>query len=290
MSSLLNKSNYENTILEDVNFQFNIFFITQTTIPHWHKHTELIYVLAGSVSIYINGALFVAIAGDIVFVPRDSLHSIIPKGNSRYCAILIGNTLFNYNLLDNHFKEIIYYYIYSIDNHAFLISQKHEHYILFKNIIEEILQEVKEKIDGYHIVIKGCICKFFVLVSRYIQYEKYDFNYNWEYVESLKKVFDLASKNYNTKITISEMALLTNYSKQHFCRIFKAYTGKTFIEYITLMRLEHAENLMVKTNLSITEISKITGFCTVNYFNRIFKKYKEQNPSEVRKSLKKFMA
>jgi transcriptional regulator GlxA family with amidase domain len=171
-----------------------------------------------------------------------------------------------------------------MDNPAFLLSKDQEQYIFFKNIIEEIIQEALMKIDGYQLLIKGSICKFFVFVSRYIQNKKSDIRYNnYESIESLKKVFDFTRENYNKKITILDMALLTNYSKQHFCRIFRAYTGKTFIEYLTLMRLENAEDLIIKTNLSITEISKITGFCTVNYFNRIFKKYKGKKPSYMRK-------
>ena len=74
-----------------------------------------------------------------------------------------------------------------------------------------------------------------------------------------------------------------NMSEQHFSRLFKTYTGKTFIDYLTQFRLEQARKLLLKSDLPITQIPELTGFCNPNYFSRIFKHYYEQTPSEARK-------
>lgn len=285
MNSLINKNNYENTKLEDVNFPFEIFFITQTiTPPHWHKHTELIYMLRGSASIYINGNLFRCSEGEIAYIPNGSLHTIIPDGNSKYCAILIGDTLFNNYISDIHYKEYVYLFLNNYDIMPFVILKKAEYYISLKSIVDEIIDEINSKDIGYQLVIKSHISKLFVYVIRFAAYNKIPFDdIKNENIKNLKKVFDFIDSNYQNKITISEMTKLTNFSPQHFCRIFKAYTGKTFVEYVTLIRLENAKNLIVNTDIPITQISSITGFCNANYFDRVFKKYFGSRPSDIRK-------
>ena len=51
----------------------------------------------------------------------------------------------------------------------------------------------------------------------------------------------------------------------------------------TNLTVEKAKDLIVKSDLPITQISSIIGFCNVNYFDRIFKKYFGCNPSDIRK-------
>jgi|GEM_PF-1550726 len=286
MNSLINKNNYEHTKLENVDFPFKIFFINEIITPsHWHKHTELIFMIRGSASIYINGDLFRCCEGEIAYIPNSSLHTIIPDGNSKYCAILIGDTLFNNVISDIHYKEYVYLFLNNYDIMPFIIYKNLEHYINFKFIIDEIIAETNSKDEAYQLLIKANIFRFFVFVIRFAPYSKIPFDdIKNKNINNFKKIFDFIDNNYQNKITISDMTKLTNFSPQHFCRLFKSYTGKTFVEYVTLIRLENAKDLIVKTNLPITQISSITGFCNANYFDRIFKKYFGAKPSDIRKN------
>jgi AraC-like DNA-binding protein len=284
MNHLINPNNYEHTNLEDINFPFNIFRISSTTPPHWHMHTEFIYILEGSASIYINGTLFQCTKGEIVFVPNSSLHTIVPDEKTEYYAMVIGDTLFHNITLDMHYKEYIYPFFQREAVDAFAVFRDMEFHWSLKTIIDDIIYEATSNNKGYQANIKADLCKFFIYITRYIDFGKKSFdNSKNENIKNLKKVFDFVDKNYSQKITVSDMSELINFSQQHFCRIFKAYTGKTFIEYITLIRLDKARELIVKTDITITQISSMTGFCTPNYFNRIFKKYFGYKPSDVRK-------
>jgi YesN/AraC family two-component response regulator len=41
---------------------------------------------------------------------------------------------------------------------------------------------------------------------------------------------------------------------------------------------------LINSNLAITSISEKVGFCNINYFDQIFKKYKGMTPSSYRKT------
>lgn len=88
---------------------------------------------------------------------------------------------------------------------------------------------------------------------------------------------------YADPITIEEAAAVANMSRFHFCRTFKQTTGRTFIEFLNQYRIDKAEELIAETELNITHIAEKVGFGSVNYFSRLFRKYKHMSPAQCRR-------
>ena len=66
----------------------------------------------------------------------------------------------------------------------------------------------------------------------------------------------------------------------------KAITGTGAKEYITRIRIEKAKNLIETTNLSIADISEMTGFSAQSYFSTAFKNYTGLTPTKYKQQLK----
>jgi len=90
-------------------------------------------------------------------------------------------------------------------------------------------------------------------------------------------------KNYNKKITVSELANIANLSISRYSSLFRKIIGVSPQQYIIHYRLEKACELMQHTNLNIKQIAIITGFYDQLYFSRLFKKYYKMNPSQYMK-------
>ena len=88
-----------------------------------------------------------------------------------------------------------------------------------------------------------------------------------------------------TKLSLDDLARLTNYSPHHFLRIFKAETGKTPIEYLLDVKIEKAEHLLKNKELSITDICHMSGFNSISHFSTTFMKKKGVSPSSFRRQL-----
>ena len=66
----------------------------------------------------------------------------------------------------------------------------------------------------------------------------------------------------------------------------KAATGMTFVEYVRIVRLKKAVELLKSRKYTVMEIIERTGFSSTSYFYRIFKKYYKMKPSEFLEQLK----
>lgn len=107
-------------------------------------------------------------------------------------------------------------------------------------------------------------------------------NLDRENIKKLLPVLNFIEENYDTPITLDQTARLLNLNKDYFCRLFKSATGVTLGEYVNYVRIHKAEE-MLKTDMSISEIAYKTGFSSLSYFNKVFKKQKRYTPSAYKK-------
>ena len=105
--------------------------------------------------------------------------------------------------------------------------------------------------------------------------------------EGLGRVMDYLSRHYSEVIRLSEVAEMVNMSESSFCRFFKQHTSKSFIDFLTDIRLGAASRALIDSSLSIAEIGYDCGFNNLSNFNRIFKKKKGVTPSEFRDNYRK---
>ncbi|MCH6199797.1 AraC family transcriptional regulator [Aquiflexum sp. LQ15W] len=92
--------------------------------------------------------------------------------------------------------------------------------------------------------------------------------------------FILAENHRN--ISLKEVAETANMSKEAFCRFFKERTGKTYTEFLNELRIHKSCHLLQETDLSISQIAFQTGFQNLSYFNRAFKKFRQETPKNFR--------
>ena len=89
--------------------------------------------------------------------------------------------------------------------------------------------------------------------------------------------------NFAEDITAEQVAERVNMSYSFFARSFKAATGKTFKEYLNITRMNEAEQLLVNTDLPISEVAIRCGYNSIAYFTSLYKQYKGNTPRSERK-------
>jgi AraC-like DNA-binding protein len=96
------------------------------------------------------------------------------------------------------------------------------------------------------------------------------------------RVQDMVKKNYQNDITLNEIAALFYVTPSYLSRLFKQEAGINLNNYITMVRMEKAKQLLSQTNEKVNDIARMVGYPEANYFTRVFKKYTGYAPNERR--------
>jgi AraC family L-rhamnose operon transcriptional activator RhaR/AraC family L-rhamnose operon regulatory protein RhaS len=101
----------------------------------------------------------------------------------------------------------------------------------------------------------------------------------------IRPAVEYIEKNFNQKITVSQLSALLSVCDDHCIRLFKAAVSKTPTEYITDVRLRQGLKLLTDQKYSVQMISELCGFSNVSYFSRVFREKLGMTPSEFRRSV-----
>ena len=83
-------------------------------------------------------------------------------------------------------------------------------------------------------------------------------------------------------ISLLSTAQHVGMSAAHFSTVFSQNEGRTFISYLTALRMEKAKQLLVSTNARLSDIALEIGYNEPNYFSHVFRKTVGITPKEYR--------
>ena len=89
------------------------------------------------------------------------------------------------------------------------------------------------------------------------------------------------------ELSLTKVAKAVNISANHLSEKFKQVTGVNFVDYVARIRFEKACDLLLNSNLRISEIAFAVGFQSLSQFNRVFKKLSGKSPTEFRAAYRK---
>lgn len=101
----------------------------------------------------------------------------------------------------------------------------------------------------------------------------------------VQKVLTRIDLDLTADLSLKSQAKLLNINASYLSTLFKKETGQTLTDYVNKRRIEYACSLLKNTNLQIQTVAQQCGILDVNYFTKMFKKYKNQTPKEYREAL-----
>lgn len=102
-------------------------------------------------------------------------------------------------------------------------------------------------------------------------------DYSNKIVQATKEYLEA---HYTEEISLEDVAEYVNISPQYFSKLIKKHTGFNFIDWLSMLRVNKAKELLTNSNLTVKEVCYMVGYKDPNYFSRIFKKKIGLTPSE----------
>lgn len=246
--------------------------------PHFHRETELIRIISGSLKLQLQAKAYLLKKDDIFFINSGCLHQAVPE-KCVYECIVFNPSILRQAPSEHDNKRVISF----INGELELKSEVTDSRLIA--LIDELFSVMKRRKSFYGLITYSILFEMFYLVMSGEGFLKAsEYNRDSEKNKILADILEWLEKNYPNPITLDILSANSGYSKKYLCRIFREYTGKTPIEYINELRLNAACRDIRYNGISVTAAAFKNGFNDLSYFCRIFKRYTGYTPKQYKRN------
>ena len=251
---------------------------------HWHLPIEIIMPVRNEYGIRCGKTLYQLRHEDILLVQPGVLHECIApeEGRRFFCQISLPAQLVSTKMsaamtlllppamlitpeinLDLHHRiRDFLYQTYQVDSNASLLSDFTK-YLYVLQIIHLVYSFFEQNVGDRE--------------NREL--------YKMEIFSQLQRACTYVLESYAEEITLDAVAHMVGFSKYHFSRLFRSYTGETFHRYLNAVRMSNAQNMLTDLGTPITDIAYAVGYSSMSSFIRMFKDFYGCTPSHYRRML-----
>lgn len=260
----------------------------EDTVLHRHKYVQINYVYKGSGFHIVNNRKIEIRKGDIFIIPPYVPHVIENEpGKDLEIFEFEFSTGFILPESADSYADFAYLEPFIVAEEKIKLRFNLESSL--QQEVERILWEVQDEYaaqkPGYMLIAKALLLKLLVITGRAFSSEikgTETENILKKYKSAVQEAIEYLGNNYTESLSLDELAAFVNYSKSHFCYLFKAVTGMTYIEYLHQLRITQAKKLLLETKKTITDISYEVGYHTITHFNKHFKLITGMTPTQYR--------
>ncbi len=237
-----------------------------------HPYHQLNHVLKGDFTYTVDGNTFHARPGDTVFIPANSIHSLVSQSsnNAYYYEVKFST----YSRQDRELCG---------DIDAFAPQD-----FFTKTLMEAIIREnenlTRTSVDVmvnylYSILfnLSASARRKNNVPSKYIEVAPYS--------DPTRQTIRFLEDNYTKKLTLGDIVSHAGVKKSSLCGKFKEETSLTIFECLMIIRVRKAVELLTFTSMSLAQISKETAFANLTHFCRVFTRHVMIPPGMYRKHL-----
>lgn len=246
---------------------------------HWHTQIEILMPIKNTYEVTCNNQLYVLQEGDLLFVNSGVIHGM---------SALAGNRLIfqaDFSLLHD-----ILYVEPSLFSLPGIIHVTKEGFPDIHDRLTALMLRIRDEYQQNNLfagaAIYSLLLEICVLLGRSHVADDEESEASTgkqkEYTAKFMYISNYIKEHCTEEITLDDAAALAGFSKYHFTRLFKNFTGTSFYKYLNIKRIEYAEQLLIDPELSVTEIALQSGFSSLSAFIRMFKLIKDCTPTEFR--------
>ena len=238
---------------------------------HSHDYYHLISVICGEMLFTMNGMDYCMRKGDTVLVPTGCIHRFENNTDRPLRYLEVKFTVLNKNLngtLSSCSSEP--------RDDAFISK-------LVENIVNEYEKNCALKDDSASAALMTLI---YHITKNVREREGADTGVidTRGYSPLAKKTIDYLSDHYAENLSLDNISTGVGITKTYLCNAFKKNTGITIVDCLNMIRVRKAAELIVYSDLSLTQVAEQCGYVSPSHFNRIFMRYVGLPPGQCRRA------
>ncbi len=237
---------------------------------HWHDYIEFQFIAGGKGRMTFNGNNYDVSRGDVFVLSHFDCHRIDPDK----CGIDIVTLNVAHSFLD----ERTLYFLNASGGGIYCHIDEQE----FNNI-EYILKCLYDDMQSEDaVVIHTSKTTISSLVMRLLKKRSVLGN---QVSGKMQKITAYISNNFTKNISLESIAKEFETSANYLGKQFKKSFGITYNDYINILRMRYACNLIASSEMTIKEVAHTAGYSSTEYFYSVFKKHTGITPILYRKKM-----
>lgn len=248
---------------------------------HWHTELEVLYVESGNLTCYVGDKQIILKKEEGMFINSRVLHSFYAE------SAIMPNFVFMPSFIGVQDSLIYRKYVLPVISSSLSFQVFREDVFWQNEILQLIGQiiEIQRQESACELATSSLVQMLWLRLyeNAAILPVKKAGKEKASSQARLQLMMQYVYQQYQNPISLEEIAGAASISKSTALNLFKEYLHTTPVEFLIQHRLKEAAVLLAKTEKKICVIAEETGFHTVDYFCRLFKKYYEVTPMQYRK-------
>ena len=248
---------------------------------HWHKETEIIRVISGSIRIYLDEGEQLLEAGDLLTIGGSVIHGGEPEKCVYECIVFDPMALLPpIESCRNSLRPLLRHSL-------FLKNGSIEADPRFREAVERFFSLAAGDFRGREIEMLAAAAHFLDCQLKNIGEAQLHTvsERTWQKAEQLKPALEYIEQHYGQHISLETLARLTGFSPKYFCRYFRTIVHRSPIDYLNYYRIECATHFLSSSDMNVAEVAVHCGFADSSAFIKQFRKYKGTTPKQYKMHL-----
>lgn len=257
---------------------------------HWHYHLEMIYFTKGKAILEVGNGRKGVSAGDLILIYPCEVHAVIVEKDVTSEHYVLGFDPEVLEPLSSLAFELRYVrpVLASLDAHPRTLRINREDQRRMKSWIMEIYDEYIHQNIGFELGVTSILYQITLYLLRNSAVDWFRSNGEYKqlplvHVRKFEQIIHYIHEHLHEELSASMVSQKAMLSYSHFARLFKAMMHLSFTDYLHYLRIQRAEQQLVDSERSISEIAMSVGYNDTSYFIKMFKRLKGISPNQYRK-------
>lgn len=266
-----------------------------STVNHAHDYIQIWYVVKGEFIHTIKGQTYHMVKGNIFVVPPNAVHRVdlVPGKSFQIIGMELMPKFINEQFAAASEGEAgrgfddAYLAPFTGDDAILKVALTGEANMEVLRLLESMLREFQSAKRFYELLLRADLLRLLAITIREAAKQAGQLKDEDEKVEQFRELMTGAIQyvhdHYAEDLRLEMICKKFTISKSYFCQLFKRFTGKTYGDYIIDYRLQKAAEMLLNSDMTVTDISYGAGFNDLAYFSRVFKRHTGVTPSDYKK-------